>query len=133
MFETYQKGIIAELKVQLRAAEKGFIVSRPTTEARYDLIIDTGDERLRVQVKYADAKIGQAIHLDLRKQTRNRGPRKTYTADEVDLILVYLPTLDLVSALKPEMFQGKGSISLRLAPPKRKQNRRVLMAKELVW
>ena len=37
VFKTYRKGQIAELRVELRAVEKGYIVSRPTTEARYDV------------------------------------------------------------------------------------------------
>ena len=47
-------GMIAQNKAELRAIEKGYLVSKPITEcARYDMIIDDGVRRERVQVKYA--------------------------------------------------------------------------------
>ena len=51
--EQAKKGIIAQLKAELRANELGFIVSKPTTEnCRYDMIIDDGKKLNRIQIKY---------------------------------------------------------------------------------
>ena len=48
--EQAKKGIIAQLKAELRANELGFIVSKPTTEnCRYDMIIDDGKKLNRIQ------------------------------------------------------------------------------------
>src|SRR3990172_1003729 len=56
MYETHHKGELAFLKCSIRALEKGMILSRPTTETRYDAILDDGGKLLRVQVKYGDCQ-----------------------------------------------------------------------------
>jgi hypothetical protein len=133
MFITHQKGEIAQLKAQLRATEKGYIVSRPTVESRYDLLVDDGQTIKKVQIKYADnyATDGSVI-LDLRKETRNNGKKKLYNASEIDLLLVYVPKIDKVVSLGPELFADKKSITLRFAPPK-KQTSKMLMVDSLFW
>lgn len=121
MWSTHRKGEEAELQVLLRATRAGITVSRPTTESRYDLVFDIGGRLLRVQVKYADkppSKAEGAIEVDLRAQTRNRGPQRPYSRDEVDLVLVYLPELDEVLEIGPDLFDGKKSLTFRLDPPK---------------
>ena len=46
------KGEIALLKVEIRAAEQGIVVLKPTTShRRYDIVLDCGGKFLRAQVK----------------------------------------------------------------------------------
>jgi hypothetical protein len=52
-YSTAQKGELALLHVLQRAVENGWIVSRPTRDCRYDLVLDDGDRLYRAQVKYA--------------------------------------------------------------------------------
>ena len=79
MFETHQKGELAQLMVQARAVQKGFITSKPTVEARYDLVIDILGKLERTQIKYADSWVtDESLYLDLRKETRNNGRVKLY-------------------------------------------------------
>ena len=56
MHSAHQKGEIAQLKVQLRAAEKGVTLSKPLIDSRYDFIRDDGRKQERAQVKYASGK-----------------------------------------------------------------------------
>jgi hypothetical protein len=90
---TEQKGQIALAKVLMEAAKKRAVVSIPTTQARYDLILDYEGRLYRVQVKYANGKSQNsqgAIRCDLRKRT------KCYRADEVDVMMVYIPQIDKI-------------------------------------
>lgn len=130
---TYVKGETAQLHVQLRANALGFVVSRPTVEARYDLIVDESGKLLRGQVKYADRIVDGAIRLDLRKQTRNRGPRKRYTDTEIDVLFVYVPSMDAVLRLPVELVHNKSTLSLRVEPAGRGQTKGVMYAVDYVW
>lgn len=59
--DTNKKGEIAKLKVELMAAELGWISSRTVEGSRYDLVLDNGKKLYRTQVKYAD---GKSSHSD---------------------------------------------------------------------
>lgn len=134
MHSTYQKGQIASLKVQQVATEKGYLVSLPTVEARYDLIIDTGDKLYRAQIKYVDgtANSGSA-QLDLRKETRNNGKKRIYTSDEIDCILAYIPKVDKVCWIGPNLFEGKKKLNLRYAPSKSNSEKNYHFVDKLEW
>jgi hypothetical protein len=55
--ESTIKGAIAEAAITAAAVELGFVVLRPLVEGRrYDLIIDTGPELLRVQCNGPSAR-----------------------------------------------------------------------------
>ena len=73
--DTNDKGEIALLKVEIRAAELGYVVLKPTTShRRYDIVLDCGGKFCRVQVKWAGSKSVKASDsflLDLRKVTRS--------------------------------------------------------------
>jgi hypothetical protein len=134
--DTRQKGERACLEVQLRAVEKGMVVSRPSTEARYDLILDDGGHLQRAQVKYGDGSVHDsqgAVSVQLRTSVGNKYKYKTYAANEVDVLLVYLPKLDAVVALPPDKFIGKQTLCLRLEPSKNNQKYGVLMAADFIW
>lgn len=112
---------MAELKVEIRAYEKGYVVSKPSCESRYDLVIDIDNKLLRVQVKYLDviSKDGCALELDLRKETRNNGIKRAYSSDEIDIVAVYVPCKNIVMWLPPALFNNRQSICFRIKPLKR--------------
>jgi hypothetical protein len=90
MHSTHQKGEIAQLKVQLRAAEKGIVLSKPVVDSRYDFILDDGRRLERVQVKYASGKAPHSqgsVKINL-KSWEGRKLRRRYCANEVDSLLV---------------------------------------------
>ena len=127
---TGQKGQIAFLKVQLEAARKGADILLPTTPKRYDLVLHYQERFYRAQVKYADGKVHHsvgAISLHLRRR------KKCYTAEEIDVLLVYLPQLDRVAWFGPEVFNGKTTLYLRHQPSINGQKCRCRMIDEFIW
>jgi len=135
MHVTYTKGQVAMMKVQLRAAEKGMVVLLPTTEARYDLVLDDGSRLYRGQVKYAgwERKAQGSVHLDLRKQTRNRGAARAYSKDEVDVLLVYIPQIEKVLWVGPEIFHDTKTVTFRFDRSKNGQTKRIRLASDFIW
>jgi hypothetical protein len=133
-----QKGEIAELRVQLRAVEKGYVASRPSIPCRYDLIIDTGTELLRAQVKYVNSRCSHSkgsVTIGLRPG-RERGKKRSshlYTNDQIDLILVYVPAVDRVACLKPNDFAGHSTLTVRFERAKNQQEKGIRDLEELFW
>jgi hypothetical protein len=134
--DTRQKSEIACLKVQLRATELGAVVSKPTTEVRYDLIVDLGGKLDRVQVKYAGGRTPGAsgsVSVALRTYTGNKNKFKTYQDGEVDYLLIYIPKVDRIVKLLPPLFVGKPSISIRLEPTRSGQRKGLTLAADHYW
>ena len=116
---TNSKGLLAQLKVELRATELGATVSRPVGEfSRYDLIVDWMGKLYRAQVKYADGVVSQcsgSVAVSLRKK------EKCYTSSEVDVLLVYIPQLDKVCWFGSEVFHDKQNLYVRISDSKNGQ------------
>jgi len=135
---TSQKGEIAQLKVQLRAAEKGLTSSRPTVDdCRYDLILDDGQKLWRVQIKYA---AGSSSHSDgcvsvgLRRWNgRDNTNTRTYTRRDCDSLLVYVQPVDKIACLAPALFAEKTCVNIRYAPAKNAQVKNVIMLDSVLW
>lgn len=122
-----QKGEIAKLKVEQRSVELGWVCSRPPEGSRYDLVLDDGKKLHRAQVKYANGKTGHsqgAVVAGLRKNQgdgRNlkycRSKMKTYTKDEIDVVILFVPQVNKLCWFGPKHFHNKTSISVRYQPP----------------
>jgi hypothetical protein len=122
--ESTIKGAIAEAAITAAAIELGFFVLRPLPEGRrYDLVIDTGPQLLRVQCKWAP-KRGNVIVVNL--QTHRCTPRgyvhSTYSADEVDGIGVYCQALKQCYYVPIDRVAGRRAMHLRLAPAANNQS-----------
>jgi PD-(D/E)XK endonuclease len=118
MSESTMKGAIAETAITAEAARLGLVVLRPVVEGRrYDLVIDTGPQLLRVQCKWAPRK-GQviAVHIGTCRHTPRGYVRSTYTADEIDGIGVYCQDLNRCYYVPINDVAGRQVIHLRLAP-----------------
>lgn len=139
MNETIFKGHIAQLKVELRAAEKRLTLSKPLVDARYDYILDTEGKLERVQVKYANGvskDSEDSVVIKLNKWSlggANRRCLRPYTEDEVDVLLLYVPRIDKVVRIEQADFCGKSDLYLRLAPTRRGQRKGILFAEDLLW
>ena len=117
MSETTWKGAIAEAAIAMAATELGFVVLRPQTEGRrYDLVIDTGPQLLRVQCKWA-RKRGNIVIVDT--STRRLTPQgyvsTTYRADEIEGIAAYCRELKQCYFLPISLAAGRRGFHLRLA------------------
>ena len=134
---TNVKGQLAASKVELRALELGYIPSRPIFDARYDLILDDPKthQLIRVQIKYADAKLSKSegsVSVKLAYENRKR-TRYTYQDGEVDGLIVYIPKVDKLCFIPPRMFVGKERISLRYTKTKNHQQKGVVFARDYYW
>lgn len=132
---TNVKGQIAATKVELRALELGFIPSKPVFDTRYDLILDDGNKLLRVQIKYANAKpsyINGSVSVNL-TYTNRKNEVYTYNQSEVDALIVYLPKLDKLCYLTPDLFIGKTRIYLRYLKSKNNQKKGIINVDDCLW
>jgi hypothetical protein len=132
------RGEYAIAKVIQRALEKRLVPSRPVLECRYDLILDDGLKRDRVQVKYAGGKSPKqcegVIPVGLKKwRNGGRSLIASYTAAEIDAILVYVRHIDEILWLGPEVFEGRTMLHLRLEPARNGQHKGCLMAVDYIW
>lgn len=138
---TNQKGQIAQLKVEARAVEKGWVVSRTSEGARYDLVLDNGSKLYRAQVKWGESKHHNAegsVQVNLRRFVGNdrdgkRTKTKTYSKDEIDVLLVYVPQVDKVCWFGAEHFDGKPMLIVRYLPTKNGQKYKTRMVGDYVW
>jgi hypothetical protein len=131
-----KKADIARLKVEMRALELGVVCSRPVIEGtRYDCILDTGSNLYRAQIKYGNGASNCSsgvVELSLRKEIR-KNRNHPYFADEIDALLVYVPKIDCICWFGPEVFNGRGALSIRIAPSKNKQMKGCLLAENYLW
>lgn len=136
---TGDKAHLALLKVQERALQIGAIVSLPAAEGkRYDAVIDWSGRLYRAQVKYADGKVGSAssgsVAVSIRSVSRDRKVHSTYyTKEEIDVLLVYLPAIDRIVWLGPEIFHGRRNLSIRYVPSRNSQTAGCLFADSHLW
>jgi hypothetical protein len=127
---TVQKGELAFIKCALRALELGVLVSKPTIDARYDAILDVKGKLYKVQIKYCDrfsSRVNGAVELNLTRRGRR------YTASEIDVLLVYIPSIEKILWLPASHFDKKCSIVLRYAAPANNQVRKIRLIAEFIW
>lgn len=114
MTSTLIKGETAQLKCQLRASEKGYIVSIPSTEVSYDLVLDDGKSNLlKTQVKFCNRRHSESNSLELALYN-TKSNRPHYTSSQIDLLLVYVLEIDKVLAYKENIFHEKKTITINL-------------------
>ena len=131
-----RKAEIAMMKVGIRALQLGAAVSKPIFEgARYDYIIERNGKLYRAQVKYMDGKLGYtsgAVYLNLRKQIK-KNKNCPYNDSEIDVLVGYVPRIDKLCWFGPEVFCGRKSLSIRIAPAKNGQIKGCLAANDYLW
>lgn len=83
MIDSNYVGTLTEQRCMLKCLEKGFQVSKPLlASSKYDFILDTGKNILKIQVKTSRPK-GQGVFIDC----RNRHHSTKYEPDEIDLFM----------------------------------------------
>ena len=132
---TRQKGKLAETKVELRAIEKNIILSWPSIDVRYDCIMDNGTSLVKAQIKYADGRCSNATgSITVKLQTNYANSSSDgYSRDEIDVLLVYLPLLDKLILLPPEIWEGKKAIQVRYEPTKNNIKKGITMVDDYLW
>lgn len=133
VLSTAQKGELALLRVLLRAAEKGWVASRPTRDCRYDLVLDDGERLFRVQVKYAGRRANHcqgAVSLDFTKGGKRD---RTYLDHEIDALLAYVAPVDTLVWLSPQHFHHRRNVQLRYMPTLSGQKNGCLLVSDVAW
>lgn len=118
MLLTKNKGQMAMLKVQFEAQQRGYAISIPTTEERYDCIIDTGTYLYRTQVKYLDrVGSGRPNCVEWAGGGKADNRMKPYQSTEIDLLLLYIPKVDSIVYISPKQFHNKKTFWFNLKNP----------------
>ena len=132
MSETTLKGAIAEAAIAMAATKLGYVVLRPMTEGRrYDLVIDTGPQLLRVQCKWARRKHGVVVvDTSTRRLTPHGYVHTTYAHGEIDGIAAYCQELERCYFLPINLVAGRRGFHLRLVPAVNNQEMAINWAAE---
>ncbi len=133
---TINKGRLAELKVEQRSAELNYIVSKPTTEVAYDLILDNGNKLLKAQIKYGNGVSSHstgAVVVNLRRRKGSTYSKNATYSKEIDVILVYVPKINKILYFDYDVFSGKSNLYIRIDQPKNGQKKRVIFSKDYEW
>ena len=92
-YTTNQKGLITEMSVALFLIKLGYNVCQPLNiDSKYDYIVDTGKQLLRIQVKTSHLnKTSSGIEFKCRSITVNSSQVNChyYTNDEIDFFATY--------------------------------------------
>jgi len=95
--DTQTKGDVSEIRVAAALRRMGYTVLFPFSEGeQYDLCADTGDEFVKVQVKYARLTDTGSVNVPcMCSNSSKSGNNSTfYTADQIDGIAAYCDELD---------------------------------------
>ena len=132
---TNLKGQIALTKVELRALELGYVPSKPIFDTRYDLILDDKKSLKRVQVKYANGIMTNSDgSIRVKLEYKNRHNRiYVYNDNEIDGLIVYIPKIDRLCLLPPNVYIGRRYLCVRIKPSKNNQKKGVLFADDYLW
>lgn len=111
MYSTKDLGTIAEMRFSLSAFEKGFSVLRPFSDNRpYDFVLEKAGRFIKIQVKSSSAPVNEKGHFHI-NTARSCTAKESYTAEDCDVIAVYLKSLDLFYLI-PIQFISTVSINL---------------------
>ena len=127
-----QKGDLADLMVAADLRRRGFKLAFPFGEDwDYDLIIERTGKLERVQVKYSKSD-GVTIVVRARSHSLTNGKVRSvkhYTAATIDWLAVYDPTNDCCYYVPAaELGEGRSTLTLRVAPTRNRQRRRIRLA-----
>jgi hypothetical protein len=130
---THLYGHIAEQKVVTESLKRGYIVSEPIVESRYDLLIDNGEEIKRIQVKYTSDENNGSYAISLQSQCRHNGYRRKYTQKEVDAVIAYIGEEDSFVLIPPKVFENQKTIKIRFDETKNNQEKFVHFYEDYKW
>ena len=122
------KGTITELKCITYLLELGFNVSVPQKPTRYDFILDTGSELLKVQVKTCHHRRDEdsiSFATASRRQSKEGVVSHDYRLDGIDFFCTWY---DAHCYLVPVSDCGKHEKNLRLVPTKNGQTKNIAFA-----
>ena len=135
MNDTQYKGALTQQKCFLKCIEMGFTVSKPIFDnARYDFILDTGNNLLKIQVKtsrWKDEEHSGFIFNCYSQHSLSTGNKvMKYTKKEIDF---FMTEQEGIFYLYPAPEQGLKEKTLRILPAKSGQVKNISFAKDYIF
>ena len=132
---TQLKGALTEQRCFIKCIEMGYIVSKPIFDnARYDFILDTGKNLLRIQVKtshWKDEEHSAFIFNCYSQHAISSGNKvMKYTNKEIDF---FMTEQDGVFYLYPAPEVGLKEKTIRVLPPKSGQIKNISFAQDYIF
>jgi diacylglycerol kinase family enzyme len=103
---------------------------------RYDFILDDGVRLHRVQCKYAGVERNGIVRISLEKFSggiKSAATARTYSAAEIDAVMVYVSNLEKILWLPPGIWEGKHAVQLRIKPATNNQRKGILPIEDFIW
>jgi hypothetical protein len=127
----FELGNHSESIVLAAYLQEGFTVSLPFgSGASYDLLVDTGSNIFKIQVKTAWISKGVLKYKSLRRQPKSE-TRIPYKVGEVDYLAIYCPANDSLYGIHIKNHPTGGW--LRLEPVKNGQSKFIRWAVDYAW
>lgn len=126
------KGLVTELQCQTYFTQLGYIVSVPLGPQRYDFILDTGKELLKIQVKSCSNTDPATLEFSTKSVHYNKTNgyyNVHYNENEVDYFCTFFEN---ECYLIPFSEIGTSSKKLRLLPTKNGQVKNICFAKDYI-
>lgn len=135
---TKELGNLGEIIATKRCMEKGFIVSFPYGDrARYDLLIDNGNNILKIQIKSCNPKNNilkcnlYSTQYDILKINKNNRSKKIlYNKEQIDGFIVVNLESQKCYYVDIENINKSGTMHLRLISAKNNQNKNINLASD---
>lgn len=129
------KGALTEQKCFLKCIELGFTVSKPIFDnARYDFILDTGKQLLKIQVKtsrWKDEEHSGFVFNCYSQHSLSTGNKiMKYTNKEIDF---FMTERDGIFYLYPAPEEGLKEKTLRILPTKSGQIKNISFAQDYIF
>jgi len=103
-------GELSEAAFLLKATEQGFLVAKPWGDSdRYDFIVDSGTRLWRVQLKSTAMLYRRGYHVNTVCTIDNK-IGIAYEAEDIDMLVVHIPPLDVWYVLPVEVFAPTTSL-----------------------
>lgn len=135
-----KKGDLAEKLFELECVNRDIPIFAPVNSAsRVDYIVQLEGEFKKVQIKYISSYENK-IAISFTKNQNGRRDKETdkplykkYTADEIDLYMVYCPDTSKWYSIPMTYANDQRGVVLRLEASKNNQSKGVKMAEEFIW
>ena len=127
MRNTSLKGHIAETHVLTELVKRGFKVSIPFGDYRYDMVAEKNGRFHRIQVKYLSCKTRHKT-LQINFHSVTRTGRRKYGVAEVDHLIAYYEPTKRFFVIPLKDSNNKFTLQLRLTKPVNNQRSKVTFA-----
>lgn len=133
--DTQYKGALTQQRCFLKCIEMGFTVSKPIFDnARYDFILDTKKNLLKIQIKtsrWKDKEHSGFIFNCYSQHSLSTGNKiMKYTKQEIDF---FMTEKEGIFYLYPAPEQGLKEKTLRLLPTKSGQTKNISFAQDYIF